>query len=63
MAGLQYERWANADPEKLRIDAAGDYLTVDAPAVAAMLKRIVGDVYARVAARRHADAAAAPSAG
>lgn len=63
MAGLQYERWANADPEKLRIDAAGDYLTVDAPAVAAMLKRIVGDVYARVAAKRHADAAAAPTAG
>jgi hypothetical protein len=40
MAGLAYERWENADPAALRVDAAGDYTRVDAPAVAALVARV-----------------------
>ena len=61
MAGLQYERWANADPANLRIDEAGDYLAVDAVTVAGMLGRVVKDVYGRVAARRGGAGAGAAS--
>jgi hypothetical protein len=51
MAGLQYERWANVDPSRLRIDGAGDYLTVDSSAVASLFARIVGDVARRLQPR------------
>jgi hypothetical protein len=62
LAGLVYERWANAAfPAGYRQDEAGDYTTVDVPAASAGLGRVLAQVVERREQRRRA--AAAGSAG
>ena len=38
MGGLDYARWANPSPARFRVDAEGDYTTVDVDQFAALFR-------------------------